>query len=198
MKTQMKFQKILMIVSLIIAACSVLYALIFCGGTIWQISVAASSVQGAQDLIYNAQAFSDTFLILGIVYVLVIVLMMVMGNGSRRKYYITNYIATGIAVLYMLIFAVLLVVNVSNIISWFNLVDLEKAKARYIDFGWEKPTQFGLKWEEYPWVFTAGYIYFAIVIINAIIIALNTTWKVALMKGEKKLLEGNLVEKEVA
>jgi hypothetical protein len=190
-----------MIISLIIGALSIVYALIFCSGVFFQIAYLTSydaekygskRVTGATDLYNTTQGFSDLFLILGVVFVLCTVLLFVMGCQSRRKYYITNYIAIGIVVVYEIVFAIILIAYLAEVMSVFDTVNLENAKYYYERLESPRGT-----WTTSTWMVTLGYVFFAIVLLDAVALVLNLVWKLKLMKGEKELLEASFA-KEVA
>ena len=202
MKTQMRFQKILILVSLIIGALCIVYSWIFCSGVFAQIVQVVtdkdlvSKTPEVVDLSNAAQDFTNLFQVLGIVFVLAIVLLYIMGCHSRRNYYITNYIVIGIAVVYILVYAVLLIVNLSNIATLLNSADLSYAKAAY-DKALFNTNLFG-EFQTSSWTVGIGYGLFVIVILDAVALGLNLLWKIKLMQGEKKLLENSIVEAEVA
>ena len=198
MKTQMRFQKILAIIALVIAAFAAVYALMFCSGPINQINQLVNNESLRADAEYDlydySQNFSSVFLILGIVLILTVVLLFITGCHSRRKYYVTNYIATGIVVVYGLVYAVMLIINISMIYGIFNSIDLAHAEAVYNEAS--LTSQFG-EWDGSTWVFSLGYVVFVLVLIYVLAVVFNLVWKFALMKGEKKLLNG-APTKEVA
>lgn len=203
MKTQMRFQKIFMLVSLIIAALCVVFALIFCSGTLYQMqmedifdkSIEAETggveyVTGAKDLFWTSQGISNTVLILGIVLIVVMALNYLMGTAKRRKYYITNYVSIGITIAYELAVAIVILVLVSKCQAILQSINLKEAEMIYNSI-------FPDSWSYSDWSFGVGYAVGAILIVNAVVFALNLVWKIMLMRGEKKLLESGLV-KEVA
>lgn len=193
MKTQMRFQKILVLISLILAALCIVYSLIFCSGVINQISAIKDDYYDAYDLYDAAQAFSDTFLILGIILILAIVLLYITATQKRRNYYISNYVAIGIVLVYEIVYAVLLLINVVNVQTIFGSLDLDLCKDYYVNAAAESRGT----WNGTPWTFYVGYALVALILIDAVLIALNLVWKIKLMRGEKALLEQGLV-KEVA
>ncbi|MGN0805972.1 MAG: hypothetical protein ACI4MC_02950, partial [Candidatus Coproplasma sp.] len=79
---------------------------------------------GAVDLFNASQSFSDMFLVLGVVLILAVVLLYIFACNSRRKYYITNYIAIGIVVVYEIVYAVLLLANTYGMQVVFSCVNL--------------------------------------------------------------------------
>ena len=193
MKTQMRFQKILIIVSVVIAALSVLYAWIFCSGVFAQIAQVYTAAPEVTELHNAAQAFTELFQVLGVVYVLCIVLLFIMGCHSRRKYYITNYIAIGIAVAYMLVYSILLIVNLANVAGLLSSTDLTGAQAAYSGISHFDESMFG-EFQTTSWTIPVGYVLVAIVLLDAVAICLNLLWKIKLMQGEKKLLENSVAE----
>lgn len=214
MKTQMRFQKIFMIVSLIIAALCVVFALIFCSGTIYNVSSLYDTVEkieksvtfrpdrnspevtyialGAKNLFDATQNVSDVLLVLGIIMVLCVVLNYIAATNKRRNYYITNYVAIGIVTAFELALAIVIIVLVSNSQAVLGKCDFEQMKVVYerLNNGAELAT-------DQNWVFGVGYALAAILIVDAIGFVLNLVWKIKLMQGEKALLNGGLV-KEVA
>ncbi len=203
MKTQMRFQKIFMLVSMIVAALCVVFALIFCSGTLFQMQMSdifdktvdvdnggAEYVLGAKDLYWSSQGISDKVLILGIVMILVVAMNYVMGTAKRRKYYVTNYVSIGIAIAYQLAVAITIFVLVYQCQSIFLSIDMAEAEAIY-------NTIYPDGWYYSAWTFGVGYALCGILIVNALVFVFNLVWKIKLMQGEKKLLESGLV-KEVA
>ena len=194
-----------MLITLIIGALSVVYALIFCSGTFTQIAQIKSyddverygnnhQAVGANDLFNTSQAFSDLFLILGVVLVLVAVLLFIAACQKRRKYYVTNYVAIGIAIAYQLAFAILLIVKLVDVQNVYNAVNFENCKYWFEDNMFD--LNFG-EWTTNTWTVSLGYALAGLVLVNMVVLVLNLVWKIMLMQGEKKLLESGLV-KEVA
>lgn len=206
MKTQMRFQKTLLIVSLVIAAICTVFAWMFCSGVFANITLILDKAGPWVTELYEvSQQFTTTFQILGIIFILVIVLQFIMGCHSRRKYYITNYIAVGIAVAYMLVYAIILLISLSNVSSTLAAIDfsaeviVNDVNQKVSIEAYYNSLNSGLfgRFQTTSWTIPCGYVLAVLVIINAVVIALNLVWKIMLMKGEKKLLESGLV-KEVA
>lgn len=187
MKAQMRFQKILMFVSLIVAALTFVYAIFFLTGSMgYAIQYKGNNSINAEELVKASQSFVDSLVTIAIVFILLAAALFVTSCHSRRNYYITNYIAVGLFVAFALFIIVYLIINVSsnmnmflNDINW--AVVPEKAKALNNMYPMSKDDTY---------VFAVGYVLVAILFINAALLVLSTVWKVLLMKGEKKLLEG--------
>jgi hypothetical protein len=197
MKTQMKFQKILMLVTLIVAALSFVYALSFCGGTVYQYGTLylkttdTERVAGARALFLTSQNYCDILITLSIIFILVVVLNYVMASQSRRNYYLTNYISIILTIVYAVVLSILLIVFVSQTFSLFLAVDKEAAITRYERLNGEGSFKYSIS------NFILGYIMAVIIICDAVALVLNLIWKIKLMQGERKLLAQGF-NKEVA
>ena len=184
----MRFQKILMLVTLVVAALSFVYALSFCGGTIYQYNSLydqlnkVEEVEGAEALFLASQKYNDILIGLSVAFIVIVALNFVMASQSRRNYYVTNYVSIILTAVYAVVFAILLLVFVSNTFSLFAAIDREVAEFEY-----------SLVMDDFKYSvvnFILGYLMAALMIVNAVILVLNLVWKIKLMKGEKQLLKG--------
>lgn len=125
MKTQMRVQKVLMLVSLVVSALVFVYALVFMTGGLADVYRYIDTATG-QDYIHcdkfvsTSQSFVSTLVAFGIVMVVLVALMYFMACNTRRKYYITNYIAVGLFVVFALVVAIYMVVMVANIMDLYQ------------------------------------------------------------------------------
>ena len=189
MKTQMRFQKYLILAILIVAALSFVYALSFCGGTIYQYSTLREKMPDAKALFDASQKYNDILIWLSVVFILVVVLNYVMATHRRRNYYATNYVSIILTAVYALAFAAVLAWLVTDTFSLFKAIDRDLAEASYL----------GTEGFKYSIVnFILGYIVVGISAVSACLILFNLIWKVKLMKGEKKLLAAAPVKNEIA
>lgn len=184
----MRFQKILMLVTLVVAALSFVYALSFCGGTVYQYNSLydqinkVEEVEGAEALFLASQKYNDILIGLSVAFIVIVALNFVMASQSRRNYYVTNYVSIILTAVYAVVFAILLLVFVSNTFSLFAAIDKEVAEFEY-----------SLVMDDFKYSvvnFILGYLMAALMIVNAVILVLNLVWKIKLMKGEKQLLKG--------
>ena len=188
MKTQMRFQKILMLVSLVVAALTFVFALFFLTGSLgYATKFKDTNSINAENFVDASQNFVDTLVILSIVFILLAAVLFVTSCNTRRNYYVTNYVAIGLFVAFALFMTIFMIVNVSttmnmflNEINWDIVPDKIAALGGLYDMS---------KSDVYP--FVIGYVVAAIVLVDAVFLVLSTVWKVLLMKGEKKLLEGS-------
>lgn len=177
-----------MLVTLVVAALSFVYALSFCGGTIYQYNSLydqinkVEEVEGAEALFLASQKYNDILIGLSVAFIVIVALNFVMASQSRRNYYVTNYVSIILTAVYAVVFAILLLVFVSNTFSLFAAIDKEVAEFEY-----------SLVMDDFKYSvvnFILGYLMAALMIVNAVILVLNLVWKIKLMKGEKQLLKG--------
>ncbi len=219
MKTQMKFQKIFMLVSLIVAALSIVLALVFVSGSLFEISrlydasakveasytyITGNPFQGnfeehtvialGSEKIFNiVNNVSDLLLTLGIVMVLCVVFNYVTATNKRRNYYITNYISIGVVIAFSVALAITIIALCANCQSVVLNTDYSAGIQGVYNYLYpNKEFSYTNIWSVY-----FGYAVAALLLAVAAGYALNLVWKIKLMQGEKALLRGGLV-KEVA
>lgn len=196
MKTQMRVQKILMLVSLIVAAITFVFGLFFLTGGLGYTSnyliteikdagvTIASGEEAVGEFVELAQGYVRTYVSLAIVFIVLAALLFVTSCNKRRNYYITNYIAIGLFVAFALAMVIYIFIMVGDV------------KTAYVDtIKWDLVAKALEEHPEWPisktenYQFIIGYVVAVIVIIDAVLLTLCTVWKVLLMQGEKKLLE---------
>lgn len=197
MKTQMRFQKILMLVSLVVAALTFVFALFFLTGSLgYATKYGGADSINAENLVEVSQGFVDTLVVLAIVLIVLAAVLYITSCNSRRNYYITNYIAIGLFVAFSLAVSIYIIISVSQMLSLFlNEINWEIVPEKVVALMGQYPIDRG---DLYP--FILGYVVAAIVVIDAAVLVLNAVWKHLLMKGEKELLarSADLHAEEVA
>lgn len=213
MKLQIKIQKILFLVTLIIAALTLVYGFSYCTGALTYAFKAISGGSGdlkndpiGVDALYKfvmgkgdftgsrweegPMGFNSLIVVLGIVLVVLAALQFFFATNSRRNYYITNYISIGVLVVFAIVVAAVGFWGVAKCESMFNDLDWVRYKEVYdrvqagTGSGWEY-------YSESHSMFILGYVLYTVVLIDAILLVLNAVWKYLLMKGEKELLSKN-------
>lgn len=199
-KKQLKAQKIVCLVALIVTVVLFLYALGIMtdlydtlygalrikvtedanSPTGYSVTAAERSVPGAL-VYYNMQEFNKVFVKYSIAYIVIAALIFVTNTSTRRKYYITNYISIGLftaASIYIPIFA-------------HSYIEVFKQQWLSVDFEALKSFSETYKsaYTESTLWFDLHYVVFALMIIAALLLVACCVWKVLLMKDEKKLLE---------
>lgn len=204
MKAQMKFQKALSHITLIVAAICFVFAICFFSGNLSDLlmyknenlqSTRVSSYDGADDFLYFAQDFVTIFVVLAIVFIVCVAILYITDTNKRRNYYVTNYVAIGI------------IIAISAAVAFAGIISLSIALAEFYAIDWEELVQIRERANvtaailpevsQDTTAFIFGYIVSALSLATGVVWVLNLVWKIKLMKGEKALLEGGLV-KEVA
>ena len=218
MKTQMRVQKILMLVSLVVSALVFVYALFFLTGGLADVYRFIDAQEGTDYIhcakfVSTSQSFVSTLVVLGIVMIVLVALMYLMACNSRRKYYITNYIAIGLFVVFALVVAIYLVAMVATVMNLYQndilwksgqgeeverIIEVLDEEGVVIDYEYPMvATNYADQAMYYPdyvldpnqtYNFILGFILFVVVIADAVCVALCTVWKFLLVKGENKLL----------
>ena len=234
MKTQIKFQKILSLVTLIIAAIAFVYVICFFSGNLSAMMdystlnysvgyldivevngveytfgrnnqvITADFLDPYNTWIYDAQAAMDTLVVLCIIFFVVIALAYILCMNSRRKYYVSNYVMSGVIIAYAVFLAIFGLATVISLMSSFyegaffsladtyanNPVDLEVAKFLVL----QKNGVFDTQISDSPLMFVLGIVAFVLVLFVAVAWVYNLIWKIKLMKGEKELLSKSVVK----
>lgn len=188
-KKHLKLQKIVCLLCIIAAAVSFVYAL----GMITDIYDALYStmrdpskptqtrVQGSW-IYYDMQPFNKQFVSASLVLIVLGCFLFITNTHSRRKYYISNYLAVGVysvATLGVNYWAHQQIEAFA--VQYMTTIDFEQLKAYSEMWGTPYLDNTNLL-DMHRWVFALGIV--AIVALIA-----NMIWKIILMRGEKKLLK---------
>lgn len=235
MKTQIKYQKILTLVTLILAALTTVFALFFCSGILNAIrnytkeysptliveldgvryvtltgdevvdgngAVANNDLIGAEALFSYTQGINIVLLIMAIVFILLVAFAYITRCNARRNYYVTNYVAIGILVAYVVTFAITLLVIMCHTLALVNEINFDVWEQLYEVA--TKNVQTGKTTYSNPHYYSKdittcilGIILVFVLLADAAAWVLNAIWKTKLMQGEKALLQATLSE-EVA
>lgn len=194
-KKQLRFQKIICLVAIILAAVYFIYAL----GIITDIHDALKSTMRDKNdpyntkvdgswIYYEMQDFNTDFLNASVVLILLACFMFIMNTHVRRKYYIGNYVAIG---MYSAATVAMVVWSHTHIAAFAeryrNEVNLEQLR-EYAD-------KWGTLYLDNTNLLDLHYYIggFAILVVAALVA--NMVWKIVLMRAENKLIAA---EKEAA
>lgn len=130
---------------------------------------------------YNMQEFNRMFLVYSIVQILLGAVLFITNTHSRRRYYIGNYVATGLFV----------AGGVYNAVFAHTYIEIFKAQFLQVDFAAlkEHAEMWGTLYTESTFWFDLHYGVFGLLLAVCALLAANTVWKVRLMKDEAKLVE---------
>lgn len=193
MKTQMKFQKIVVMLTLFISVLFFVYSLGFMTNmyrTLYLVSGTINSktllpgkpiVEGG-NLYYTAQLANKNLLTLSIIGIIVAVFLMLTRTGVRRNYYITNFISTAIAVISLVgqtLFGIIKIIPIRS--SYVNDVDWAG-----IDFYFDQIL--GQNYVQSTFIFDIFILVAVIALAVSALLITNLFWKMKLMKKEQQLL----------
>lgn len=187
-KKQMTAQKFLCLAAVIVSAIFFLYTL----GIMTDLydslydtmrnpnNLSSTDVPGSM-VYYNMQEFNRMFLLYSIGQILLGVLLYITNTHSRRRYYIGNYVATGLFV----------AGGVYNAVFAHTYIEIFKAQFLRVDFAAlkEHAEMWGTLYTESTFWFDLHYAVFALLLIVCALLAANAVWKARLMKDEAKLVE---------
>lgn len=176
-----------MLVSLIIAALTFVFGLFFLTGSLgYATKYTGVNSIGAENFVDVSQGHVKTLVGLSIAFIVLAAVLYITSCNSRRKYYVTNYIAIGLFVAFALVMMIYIIIMVSSTMNLFlNEINWDIVPDKMTALMGQYPMK---KSDTYP--FIIGYVVAVIVLIDAVFMVLNVVWKVLLMKGEKALLEG--------
>lgn len=207
MKAQMKFQKWMCLIMIIVGALGLLYSFFYLSGSMAQLGQAINpntprsstfvAREGYNDalLFDQIQPFNTIMMYCGIAMVLLAVLLYITACNKRRNYYVSNYVATGLCAggnIGMSLF--LMIMNASWRGKFMN-VDFE-SWAEYnegVRIATGGSDTIEIFYGDSPAWFDVGFAVYAIIIVASLILILNLVWKIMLMKGEKRLLKSSMV-----
>lgn len=188
-KKQIGFQKFACLFSVVAAAVSFIYSL----GIITDIYDSLySTMMNPNDLTqtfvpgsiiyYDMQDFNKTFLYLSIGLILLACLLFITNTHSRRKYYIGNFFAAACYSIATIGVAVWSHIQISAFkVQYLTTVDFEALK-KFATL-WSKP------YIESTFLLDLHYAVAAVAVLSVVILLANVAWKIALMRGEAKLIK---------
>lgn len=186
-KKQMTFQRIVCFALLISAALVFIYSL----GLMTDLYDALYStmrsgsnpdrttVPGSR-IYYDMQEFNRTFTNVSIIMILVTLTLFITNTHSRRRYYIGNFIATALVLIYNVGASIWAISQLMAYKATFLQIDFEALKAH-------AESRKTLYTESTFW-FDASFVVFGILLVLSVLLVANLILKVTLMKEEKRLI----------
>jgi len=186
-KKQMTAQKVLCMAAIIVSAIFFLYTLGIMTdlydslydtmrnpNNLWQTDVEGSIVY------YNMQAFNHRFLLYSIGQILLAVLLFLTNTHNRRRYYIGNFVSTGLFTAF----------GVYNAIFAHSYIEVFKAQFLQVDFAAlkEHAEMWGTLYTESTFWFDLHYAVFGLLLLVCALLVANAVWKVLLMRDEAALV----------
>lgn len=193
-KRQVSLQKIFCLLAIITSAAVFVYSL----GLVTDLHDALKSamynpnnfqetdVTGAV-IYYDIQPFNQALMLSGLGLLLLSLGLFLTNTHTRRRYYVGNYVATGIWVVAVVAVSVWAHVQIEAFKTQFlTTVNFEELRAY--------ATNFNSYYTESTFWFDVHYVVFGLLLIVAAVLVANVFWKVSLMKQEAALLAGTPAE----
>ena len=184
-KPQMKFQKLLFLVLMILSGVVFVYSLGIMTDMygLYQ-TQALGGVPGSQ-IFYDMQGYNHNMVLISIALIIISALPFIFASNTRRKYYIGNTVSTYIQAGAFVLTAIYLLINSIKYRSQFlNTVDFATYKAFAESMGFE--------YSESTFFLTAGIVIAILLIVGAGAAVYNLTWKNKLVKQEDAILKGEV------
>lgn len=187
---------------LIMGAITLLYAFFYCTGSLAELGQVIDTINHVSDftaspgkydaLFYNdIQGFNNVLMWFGLIMVILAVTLFITASHKRRNYYISNYVAIGVcAGGNFIISLIAMIMNASWRAAFLN-VDFEAWYQSEMDFSGGDPNL--MHYGDSTIWFDIGFVVYILMMVVAVLLILNLLWKIKLMKGERKLLDGNMV-----
>lgn len=182
-KPQLKFQKILFLLLIILSGVTFIYSL----GILTDLyglyqTQALGGIPGSQ-IFYDMQTYNHNMVLISIGLIVVSCLPFIFASNTRRKYYIGNTISTYVQAVAFVGAAVYLIINSLKFRAQFlNTIDFEfyKQVSETMNFMYSDSTFF----------FDAGIVVAILLLVGAGAAIYNLTWKNKLVKQEDAILKG--------
>lgn len=142
----------------------------------------------------DIQSFNNMLLWFSIVMILAAVLLYITSTNKRRKYYITNYVATGVCAGLDIVLSIVAMALNGSWKAKFLAVDFEAWKTYYDAVDSMGDKLYDIDYSESTIMFDLGFVLFAIIIVASLLLVFNLVWKLMNEKAEKKLLSGAALE----
>lgn len=184
MKLQMKVQRILCLVLILLAAFTFAFSLGL-STDIFQLMLAGEYGVETGGLYKVVQEFNHTYVFICIGMIVVVTGLFITNTNTRRNYYISNFVVVALNFLFNIITSIICIIKISS----FKETFLTK-----VDFAlWEKVHEMisEIRFTRSTFWFDINITLLSITIIGNILLMLNLVWKILLMKKEKELLNEN-------
>ncbi len=191
-KKQMLLQKILSLLTVITGAVTFLYSLgimtdlydtLF---TTMPYSDHTKSDVAGSIIYYDMQGFNSLLVKLSIGLILAGVLLFITQTNNRRRYYVSNYFAIAVNVIYGLGFTIFAHIRIEQFKAQYKNVDFEALKA-YSEM-------WNTRYSDSTFWFDIHYAVFGLVFVIVLLHIFNLVLKIGLMREEKNLIDSGIKE----
>lgn len=130
---------------------------------------------------YNMQSFNKSFLISALVLIIFAVFLFITQTNRRRRYYIGNYVAVSIFVIFTLYIVIWSHIEIERYRQEWLMIDFEALKRH--------AKMFNQKYTESTFWFDIHYLVDFVALSSSALLIFNVNWKRKLMQEERKLIE---------
>ena len=193
-RKQMALQRVLCILFIAASILVFIYALGFMTDAYDMLTPYDGKTGEIRQLMTDMDLFDRDLVKWGIGLILVSLCLLLTNTHTRRKYYISNYIATGLVCAAAFAVSISAHGTIADLRSRYysGIIDFETVKNALDSHPGRRPP-LGV-FTDSPFWFDAHYFVFGILLVTAVLLAANAIWKIVLMKQEKGVL---LADKEV-
>ena len=147
--------------------------------------------EGMNDaLLYDdIQGFNTMLMWFGVIMVLLAVTLYITSCNKRRNYYISNVVSIGICAGGCFVLSLVAMIMNAGWRAEFLNIDFEA----WLDYSTSRFELFGMEmhYSDSTLWFDLGFVVYILMMIASVMLVLNLVWKIKLMQGEKKLLNGS-------
>lgn len=186
--TQMKFQNIVVKVTVILAAISALYAVAIFASPFFQHTYVYSYLEMGAEMdatgyymFENIQPFNRTLFTVCLIYLLVSLTLIAFFAQSRRNYYLSNVITISVTAIYGLIVSVFSLVNIFSYRGEYAGIDFASINNNEM---WIEDKMRNVSTS--TWSFDVGIVIYVLIAIFSVLLILNMFWKLKNMKVERQ------------
>ena len=188
---------------LIMAAVTLLYAFVYCSGSLAELGQVIDrsksepvsnfvAAEGKHDALFydDIQGFNTMLMWFGVIMVLLAVTLYITSCNKRRNYYISNVVSIGICAGGCFILSLVAMIMNAGWRAEFLNVDFD-AWYELFKMYIENDIPVVVHYSDSTLWFDLGFVVYILMMIASVMLVLNLVWKIKLMQGEKKLLNGS-------
>lgn len=193
-RKQMTLQRVLCILFIAASVLVFIYGLGFMTDVYDMLTPYDGKTEEMRQLMTDMDLFDRDLVRAGIGLILVSLVLLLTNTHTRRRYYISNYVATGLGCAAAFVVSILAHNEIIGLRERYysGIIDFEVVK-KALDSHPGRRAPLGVFTDSPLW-FDAHYFIFGILLVAAVLLVANTIWKIMLMKSEKDVL---LAGKEV-
>lgn len=195
LQKQMKFQKIVVLLLVILCVALFVYSLGIMTSPYQTLQTAIDPDLDMDDpsqfadavLFIEMQEYSGLFISFSITIFIISLSLFFSNMQKRRKYYISNFVVTGVVSAVNFAFSIWALINIASYDAKYRAIDFVALEQHYIT------QNFGPFTQPFFWWASVGYVLVVALVLATVALIFNLIWKLSLMKEEEQLLSNNAV-----